>query len=33
MSYRKEKHLSVKKAKALYKDKIGVEFKDYSEKD
>ena len=33
MSYRKEQHLSIKKAKSLYKKNIGVEFKDYSEKD
>ena len=33
MSYRKEQHLSIKKAKSLYKENIGVEFKDYSEKD
>mgnify|MGYP000271214505 CR=1 FL=1 len=33
MSYRKEQHLSVSKAKSLYKENIGVEFNQYKEED
>jgi glucan 1,3-beta-glucosidase len=33
MSYRKEQHFSVQQAIALYKENIGVEFKDYSNED
>ncbi|WP_405564828.1 glycosyl hydrolase [Polaribacter sp. Asnod6-C07] len=31
MSYRKEQHISIQKAKSLYKENIGIEFNDYSE--
>ena len=33
MSYRKEQHFSFQQAKAIYKENIGVEFKDYSEEE